>query len=111
MLEDQQLQTPGWATETMMAINKLTPDIKEKSFDPDWFLLRQRLEKAEKIMGTTSKILSDLQIELNEMIDQAVWEIAGEKLAGNIVKEESWRGEYCAALSIRNWLDERLKSE
>ena len=36
----------NWAVETMLMINKLTPDIKEKAFDPDWFLLRERLEKA-----------------------------------------------------------------
>lgn len=36
-----------WAEETMMEINRLTPDIKFKAFDPDWFLLRQRLEQFE----------------------------------------------------------------
>jgi hypothetical protein len=36
-----------WAEETMLAINKLTPDIKGKAFDPDWFLLRERLEEFE----------------------------------------------------------------
>lgn len=43
----------GWAEETMMLINKMTPNIEGKAFDPDWFLLRQRLEEAESIM--TSK--------------------------------------------------------
>lgn len=41
---------PNWATETMMMINKLTPDIKGKAFDPDWFLLRERLEEAGRVM-------------------------------------------------------------
>src|SRR6266705_2124423 len=41
------LSAGGWALETMQLINKLTPDIKEKAFDPDWFLLRQRLEEFE----------------------------------------------------------------
>ena len=36
-----------WAQETMHIINTLTPDIKGKAFDPDWFLLRQRLEQIE----------------------------------------------------------------
>lgn len=31
----------------MLLINKLTPDIKGKAFDPDWFLLRVRLENVE----------------------------------------------------------------
>lgn len=31
----------------MNIINKLTPDIKGKAFDPDWFLLRQRFEEFE----------------------------------------------------------------
>jgi hypothetical protein len=38
----------SWAIETMCKINDLTPDIKGKAFDPDWFLLRQRLEEAER---------------------------------------------------------------
>lgn len=36
-----------WAEETMLCINKLTPSIEGKAFDPDWFLLRQRLEQFE----------------------------------------------------------------
>ena len=38
----------GWAMETMMMINDLTPEIKGKSFDPGWFKLRQRLEAIEE---------------------------------------------------------------
>lgn len=37
----------GWSVETMQLINRLTPDINGKAFDPDWFLLRQRLEAME----------------------------------------------------------------
>lgn len=40
----------GWAMETMMMINNLTPDIKGKAFDIDWFLLRQRLDEAGTII-------------------------------------------------------------
>lgn len=36
-----------WTEETMRTINLLTPDIKGKSFDPDWFMLRQRFEQME----------------------------------------------------------------
>lgn len=36
-----------WAEETMLIINKLTPNIKGKGFDPDWFMLRQRFEQFE----------------------------------------------------------------
>lgn len=36
-----------WAWETMMLINKLTPEITGKAFDVDWFLLRQRFEAME----------------------------------------------------------------
>ena len=38
----------GWAKETMMMINRLTPEIKGKAFDPGWFMLRQRLEAIEE---------------------------------------------------------------
>ena len=37
-----------WTIETMQIINKLTPDIAGKAFDPDWFLLRQRFEQFEE---------------------------------------------------------------
>lgn len=40
MTEQEQI-----AAKLMLAINKLTPDIKGKAFDPDWFLLRQQLEE------------------------------------------------------------------
>ena len=46
--------TPGdavalpWSAETMKIINRMTPDIKGKAFDPDWFLLRQRFEDFER---------------------------------------------------------------
>lgn len=36
-----------WSEETMQIINKLTPNIKEKAFDIEWFLLRQRFEEFE----------------------------------------------------------------
>lgn len=49
---DEPASEPGgwvnsWAEETMQIINKLTPDIKGKAFDPDWFMLRRWLEEME----------------------------------------------------------------
>jgi hypothetical protein len=41
-----------WALETMQIINRLTPDMKDKAFDPDWFLLRQRLEEFEAALAS-----------------------------------------------------------
>ena len=41
----------SWAEKTMSIINDLTPDIKNKAFDPDWFLLRRRLERFEGQMA------------------------------------------------------------
>lgn len=34
-----------WLRETMLAINKLMPEIQGQHDDPGWFLLRQRLEE------------------------------------------------------------------
>ncbi len=48
-------ESAGWALETMKIINEMTPDIKGKAFDPDWFLLRERLEEAEKLMKPNEK--------------------------------------------------------
>ena len=35
----------------MAMLNKLIPGIKGKAFDPDWFLLRQRLEEVDAKIG------------------------------------------------------------
>lgn len=42
-----ELPVMAWAYETMRIINKLTPGIMGKALDPDWFLLRQRLESKD----------------------------------------------------------------
>lgn len=47
-------QTASWTEETMTIINKLTPDIKGKAFDPGWFLLRQRFEEMERQRAASS---------------------------------------------------------
>lgn len=41
-------EAASWAMEIMLMINKLTPDIKGKSFDPGWFELRQKLEQGDQ---------------------------------------------------------------
>ena len=46
----------GWAMATMMAINRLTPNITGKAFDPDWFVLRERLESAGAIIDSMAGI-------------------------------------------------------
>lgn len=47
MSSSENIAPKGWALETMQIINRLTSNIKDKAFDPDWFLLRQRLEEFE----------------------------------------------------------------
>lgn len=46
--EEPQPRKLSWADETVMMINKLTPLIVGKAFDPDWFLLYQRLREFEQ---------------------------------------------------------------
>lgn len=46
--------TEKWSTVTMRIINRMTPDIKEKGFDPDWFLLRQRFENIDRLIDETN---------------------------------------------------------
>lgn len=48
-----------WAKETMSIINKLTPQIEGKAFDPDWFLLRQRLEQMDQNATALSRELEE----------------------------------------------------
>src|ERR1035437_3375572 len=44
-----------WTVETMRIINTLTPEIKGKAFDSDWFLLRQRFEEFEEAKNAVAK--------------------------------------------------------
>lgn len=66
-----------WTEETMLAINKLTPDIKGKAFDPDWFLLRQRLEqfeaKLEALQAELAKFTDNPQVGTCIYCGAAIW--------------------------------------
>lgn len=65
----------GWACETMMKINDLTKDIQGKAFDPDWFLLRNRLEEMEHKLAASEaareKAKNDLQAAVEA--EREVW--------------------------------------
>ena len=54
----------GWAVETMMMINKLTPQIEGKAFDPGWFVLRERLETSELEMENMALEIARLTTDL-----------------------------------------------
>lgn len=61
-----------WSLETMRLINKLTPDIKGKAFDPDWFLLRNRLEEFERervaLRADLDKALEELALAKTDTV-------------------------------------------
>jgi len=59
----------GWAIETMMLINKLTPSIEGKAFDPDWFLLRERLEEAEKYIESATHIETEAEKKADRFME------------------------------------------
>lgn len=59
--------TPSWTAETVMLINKLTPDIKDKSSDPDWFLLRQRFEEMERQLTAATAQLEEARRDKERM--------------------------------------------
>lgn len=55
----------------MEIINKLTPNIKGKAFDADWFLLRQRFETVDSVLDINvalNKRLDELKIALSESL-------------------------------------------
>jgi len=43
----------------MTEINRLTPQVTGKAFDPDWFLLRERLEKLEVMLNAGADALEE----------------------------------------------------
>jgi hypothetical protein len=50
-----------WTEETVRIINNITPDIKGKAFDPDWFLLLQRFEQIEDALRERDRIIATLR--------------------------------------------------
>jgi hypothetical protein len=77
----------SWAEETMLTINKLTPDVKGKAFDPDWFLLRQRFEELEaerdklaKELVETSAVAGRYEDDIHEA-DERIDALAAENKA------------------------------
>lgn len=52
----------------------------------------------------------ELRKELDTIIELAEWGIGCERLSGNVVKEELWKGQRCAATQVLQWLDERVKT-
>jgi hypothetical protein len=68
-----------WTRDTMQMINALTPNIKEKAFDPGWFALRQHLEQAASIIDRhTDSMAEELAEALREaeVVLQVVYENA-----------------------------------
>lgn len=93
-----------WTIETMRLVNELTPDIKGKAFNPDWFLLRQRFEQIEMKLESAERERDDLQKRLqqqgNEKLEEAARVVQSEiDYLGNSPKMSSERG---ALITVRN---------
>lgn len=69
---DAEVEKLSWSMETMRLINKLTPDIKGKALDPDWFMLRQRLEQMDVLLTQTASLRAELGRLKEELSDIAV---------------------------------------
>lgn len=48
-----------------------------------------------------------IMAEIDKIIELAEWQIAGERLSGNVVKEEFFKGQKSAAEQIKLWLELR----
>lgn len=127
--------TKSWSVETIELINALTPNIKSKSFDPDWFLLRQRLERFEQQLSAMTKERDELKIELARENEEArdliktlhELMISGEKRGAAkcneellatqaerdaLVKDaESYEKHVCDVIKERNDLRDKLNKE
>lgn len=65
---------PKWAIETMQMINTMTPDIKGKAFEPDWFLLRQRLEEAGRRLDVWELLREYMTADAGSERVKAAWD-------------------------------------
>lgn len=81
----------NWTLKTMQAINDLTPDIKGKAFDVDWFLLRQRFELMEGVLTKLTEGHWDARTENSwERQNRRQWgPFDTEKLAEEAAKAEA----------------------
>jgi hypothetical protein len=50
-----------WTLNTMDMINKMTPGITGKAFDPDWFCLRARFEQMERAFNESNLLIATLR--------------------------------------------------
>ena len=54
-------EPPKWSSVTMATINRMTPNITSKAFDPDWFLLRERFERVDALEAEHAALLARMK--------------------------------------------------
>lgn len=52
----------------------------------------------------TTILKHELIAQIDTVLDEATWGIANERLAGNIVKEEFWKGQAAVASYLKTWV-------
>jgi hypothetical protein len=105
-------ETPTpWAMETMQLINKLTPDVQGKAFDPDWFLLRQRLEEKERELSALKKVRDEEKARTSEATRTLAVEAIARRTAETELTSLRAKVEGARIDTLRlNWLESRCYS-
>lgn len=65
--------------------------------------LRCLIINAHRLLG--QRYRRSITVELDRIIDESEVGIAGERLSGNVVKEEFWKGQKSAAEQIKLWME------
>jgi len=62
-------------------------------------------------MNTHLNLVTALRKELETIIELAERGIASERLGGNVVKEEHWKGQRIAATQVIQWLESQPQND
>lgn len=89
----------AWSVETMRMINHVTQEIRDKAFDSDWFLLRQRLEDVDKMIQRLQLVVEKDITLLRAQLNHAVAQEQAMRCEKNRVVEEN--AKLKAALKVK----------
>ena len=56
-------------------------------------------------MNETARKLTELSMGIDQLMGEANWGIGSERIAGNVVKEQFWKGQLSASKQIKSAMD------
>lgn len=102
-----------WSWETMQMVNRLTPHISGKAFDPGWFVLRNRLEEFERAylkLAEENAAPSAQELAARDLEWRTAMNAEDLKWDGNIENVVRWFAGSCTHNHARELLEARKQT-